>query len=126
MVMAPASRLQGWAWASFFTATALVPPVRDYFLKMKFKPKPRFRTGLLEVMQPDTAKLVGTMLPQPTVSTAEGAQVPLDDAMGHRFALLALGLNAAGLAEAARASAVAPAGCGARPAGAVAGYRVGA
>ncbi|GAB7545926.1 bifunctional 3-(3-hydroxy-phenyl)propionate/3-hydroxycinnamic acid hydroxylase [Cupriavidus sp. CuC1] len=101
MVMAPASRLQGWAWAAFFRATALVPPVRDYFLKMKFKPKPRFHTGLLEVMQPDTANLVGTMLPQPKVATTEGQQVPLDDVLGHRFALLALGLDAGGLAQVA-------------------------
>ncbi|MGO4303219.1 bifunctional 3-(3-hydroxy-phenyl)propionate/3-hydroxycinnamic acid hydroxylase [Cupriavidus sp. RAF12] len=102
VVMAPSSRLRAWAVASFFTATALVPPVRDYFLKMKFKPKPRLsagRAGVLEVMQADTARLVGTMLPQPSVAFADDPQVPLDDVIGHRFALLALGVDAAGLTQ---------------------------
>lgn len=107
MVMAPRNRLVAWAWSSFFRATALVPPVRDYFLQMKFKPKPRFHDGLLVASQSDTVDLVGTMLPQPTVRTADGRTVPLDEITGHGFAKIAIGAEAmvasAELSDAARA-----------------------
>ncbi|CAG2142479.1 bifunctional 3-(3-hydroxy-phenyl)propionate/3-hydroxycinnamic acid hydroxylase [Cupriavidus numazuensis] len=94
MVMAPRNRLVAWAWTAFFRATALVPPVRDYFLQMKFKPKPRFHDGLLVTSQADTVDLVGTMLPQPTVRTADDRSVPLDEITGHGFSHIAIGAEA--------------------------------
>lgn len=94
MVMAPRNRVVAWAWTAFFSATALVPPVRDYFLQMKFKPKPRFHEGLLVTSEADTSDLVGTMLPQPTVRTVDGRTVPLDEITGHGFAQIALGADA--------------------------------
>ncbi|WP_020203076.1 bifunctional 3-(3-hydroxy-phenyl)propionate/3-hydroxycinnamic acid hydroxylase [Cupriavidus sp. WS] len=94
VVMAPRSRLSAWACAAFFRATALVPPVRDYFLQMKFKPKPRFHDGLLVASAADTAGLVGTMLPQPKVRTADGTELPLDEITGDGFAHVAIGAAA--------------------------------
>ncbi|WP_454753340.1 bifunctional 3-(3-hydroxy-phenyl)propionate/3-hydroxycinnamic acid hydroxylase [Cupriavidus necator] len=94
IVMAPRSRLAAWAFSTFFRATALMPPVRDYFLQMKFKPKPRFHNGLLEMSETDTVGLVGTMLPQPSVRTVEGKLLPLDEVTGHGFAHIAIGAEA--------------------------------
>ncbi|TPQ44152.1 bifunctional 3-(3-hydroxy-phenyl)propionate/3-hydroxycinnamic acid hydroxylase [Cupriavidus pinatubonensis] len=89
-VMAPSSRFQAWSTSAFFRATAIVPPVRDFFLKMKFKPKPRFREGLVEIEHSKHPRLVGSMAPQPLVRVEGGETVPLDDLIGHHFGLLAI------------------------------------
>ena len=63
------------------------PNVRDYLIHMRFKPKPRYETGLflgLEAPEFD-ASLVGEMIPQPLL-TAGGR---LDDRLGQGFALIA-------------------------------------
>ncbi|MEM5438754.1 bifunctional 3-(3-hydroxy-phenyl)propionate/3-hydroxycinnamic acid hydroxylase [Paraburkholderia diazotrophica] len=96
-VMAPASKLQAWATATFFRATAIVPPVRDYFLKMKFKPKPRFRTGLIDASSSVCADAVGTMSPQPEVRIGQ-SRVLLDEVTGHGFTLLAIDVDPEALA----------------------------
>lgn len=91
IVMAPASRLNAWLWQSFFSAAAYIPPLRDYFLQMKFKPKPRFTDGLLGPADSLGKRSVrGRMLPQPRVVTDEGMQ-PLDKLIGPRFALVHYG-----------------------------------
>ena len=66
------------------------PGAQDYFLQMKFKPKPRYDNGLFVDIdrQPYPASLVGEMLPQPAVTIA-GRQVKLDDLLGPGFALVA-------------------------------------
>lgn len=91
-VMAPASRLQAWATATFFRATSIVPPFRDYFLKMKFKPKPRFRKGLIDTSASVCAKAIGTMSPQPEVKCDRHSTL-LDEVTGHGFALLAIDVD---------------------------------
>jgi hypothetical protein len=53
IVMAPSSTLSAFAWQSLFRMSRFIPPVRDFLLQMKFKPKPRFSTGLLG---PDDAR----------------------------------------------------------------------
>jgi 3-(3-hydroxy-phenyl)propionate hydroxylase len=88
IVMAPSSRLSAWLWQSFFSIASYVPPVRDYFLQMKFKPTPRFSKGLLG--PPDRLgkySIRGRMLPQPMVRGPQGSR-RLDDLIGHRFALI--------------------------------------
>jgi 3-(3-hydroxy-phenyl)propionate hydroxylase len=67
------------------------PGVRDYFLQMRFKPKPRYDTGFFVNIdaQRYEASLVGEMLPQPEVHRADGAQTKLDDLLGRGFALIA-------------------------------------
>jgi len=66
------------------------PAVQDYFLQMKFKPKPRYAAGLFCDLdtQPFEASLVGEMIPQPGVVGLDGG-VKLDVALGAGFALIA-------------------------------------
>lgn len=66
------------------------PDAQDYFLQMKFKPKPRYDNGLFVDIDrpPYPASLVGEMLPQPAVSVS-GRLAKLDDLLGPGFALLA-------------------------------------
>lgn len=88
-VMAPRTRFHAWLVHTFFTLTRFVPPVNNYFLEMKFKPKPRFSVGLLG---PDDTlgkqSLRGRMFPQPRVTYNGRDNVLLDDIVGHRFALV--------------------------------------
>lgn len=92
IVMAPSSRLSAFLWQSFFRFAGYIPPLRDYFLQMKFKPKPRFREGLLG---PDDGlgkrSFQGRMLPQPMVRIADGTASLLDDLTGQGFALVQYG-----------------------------------
>jgi 3-(3-hydroxy-phenyl)propionate hydroxylase len=88
-VMSPSSRWSAWLTQTGFRALNLWPPARDYITKMKYKPKPRFAHGF---MVPDARSmrrtLVGRLLHQPMVRTADGHAVLLDDTIGPRFALL--------------------------------------
>jgi 3-(3-hydroxy-phenyl)propionate hydroxylase len=91
-VMAPRTPLHGWAISTFFTLAAYVPPVRDYFLQMRFKPKPRYTQGLLSSASGTTqSDLRGTMLPQPSVALADGSEQRIDDLIGDGFALIGYG-----------------------------------
>ncbi len=67
------------------------PGAQDYFLQMKFKPAPRYDSGLFVDIdrQPFEASLVGQMMPQPLVKTANGKTVRFDDVLGPGFALIA-------------------------------------
>ena len=92
-VMVPRNWFHTYAQIIFFRLAGVIPPVRDYFLGMKFKPLPRFRNGFLceDALNPrDT--LVGRMLPQPDVCDANGQVSKLDDILGPGFALLAIDL----------------------------------
>lgn len=93
-VMAPRSLLHAWAIGSFFTLASLIPPLRDYFLQMRFKPKPRYAKGLLSSPAGTNADdLRGTMLPQPSVTLADGSVRQLDDLIGDGFALVVYGAD---------------------------------
>jgi 3-(3-hydroxy-phenyl)propionate hydroxylase len=89
---------------------SVFPPVRDYVLQLKFKPKPRFFEGFF-VPGHAAAALVpaGQLLPQPQVELPGGAQAALDDLLGSGFALLSLA-DAEGSAVAAALAALAAAG----------------
>ena len=58
---------------------------RGYFRNMGFKPKPRARRGFFLA---ESSPLAGSLFPQPDVLTEDGKRVPLDDLLGHGFALL--------------------------------------
>ena len=64
------------------------PAVRDYLIQMRFKPKPRYNTGLfLDLDRPTfEASLVGEMIPQPRIGSEARL---LDDHLGEGFALIA-------------------------------------
>ncbi|MCB1397951.1 MAG: bifunctional 3-(3-hydroxy-phenyl)propionate/3-hydroxycinnamic acid hydroxylase [Rhodobacter sp.] len=66
------------------------PAVQDYFLQMKFKPRPRYDRGLFLglAQQPFEGSIVGEMIPQPDV-TRDGAVHKLDDLLGVGFGLIA-------------------------------------
>ena len=72
------------------------PKVRDYLIQMRFKPKPRYDTGLfLDLDAPIyDASLVGEMVPQPDVM-ANGEQSRLDEHLEAGFALVGQGPDAA-------------------------------
>lgn len=103
IVMAPSSTVSAWAWQSFFRASRFIPPVRNYFLQMKFKPKPRFDTGLLGPQQ-NGKSCRGRMLPQPLVEVRFAGESStrlqkLDDVTGHCFLLLHCGDADTGVLE---------------------------
>jgi 3-(3-hydroxy-phenyl)propionate hydroxylase len=92
VVMAPKNRLHALAVVWFFTLAGMIPSLRDYFLQMRFKPKPRFAHGLIvDEAGGGEASLVGRMLPQPMVRGADGRSHLLDDLVGPGFALIAFG-----------------------------------
>lgn len=66
------------------------PAVQDYLLHMRFKPRPRYDTGLfLDLGEDDMeASLVGEMIPQPDVDCG-GHVRKLDSLLGPGFALIA-------------------------------------
>jgi 3-(3-hydroxy-phenyl)propionate hydroxylase len=71
-------------------ALAPFPAVQDYLLHMRFKPRPRFDTGLFLGLGNSAFEgaLVGEMIPQPDV-TLNGTTRKLDDLLGPGFALIA-------------------------------------
>ena len=88
-VMAPRSRPHAWFIHTFFTLTGYIPPIRDYFLQMKFKPKPRYISGLLGPDINSAATSVrGRMFPQPRVHTLDGRESLLDELIGQSYALV--------------------------------------
>lgn len=86
IVMAPRTRFHAWIAQAFFTTIGYIPPLRDYFLQMKFKPKPLYRKGLLGPESfPGTR---GKMFPQPIVRTKAGTEILLDELIGNHFSLI--------------------------------------
>ena len=70
---------------------SVFPPVRDYVMQLKFKPKPRFFSGVFFTGEADAARVpAGQLMPQPAVELPGGSRVMLDEVLGHDFALLAL------------------------------------
>ncbi len=65
------------------------PNVRDYLIQMRFKPKPKYESGLFLDMESPVfeASLVGEMIPQPLVAAGQ-AEALLDEYLGPGFALI--------------------------------------
>lgn len=97
-VMAPSSRLTGWATQTAFRVLSAWPRARDYFAQMKYKPQPRFSWGFLTT---ETSRRrggwVGKLLEQPQVIRPDGARVLLDKILAARFALIGRAADAASL-----------------------------
>ena len=103
-IMGPASRWRGWATQTAFRVAGLWPPLRGYFGEMKYKPKPSFRQGFLI---PAAHPLVGRLIPQPLVRTADGTERLLDAAVPRGFTLLGVDLPLAAIRDALAAFAFA-------------------
>jgi 3-(3-hydroxy-phenyl)propionate hydroxylase len=89
-IMGPKSRARGAMTQLAFRCLNVWPPARSYFAEMKYKPKPRFTDGFLV---PDGGgarhTLVGRLIRQPVAQNDAGVSLPLDDALGDGFTLLA-------------------------------------
>ncbi|MWB79105.1 bifunctional 3-(3-hydroxy-phenyl)propionate/3-hydroxycinnamic acid hydroxylase [Pseudooceanicola sp. 216_PA32_1] len=86
-IVMPAGRDQVMFRDLLLKALEPFPNVRDYLIQMRFKPKPRYETGLFLGLEAPAfdASLVGEMIPQPLL--AGGGR--LDDRLGPGFALIA-------------------------------------
>lgn len=90
-VMTPANWRRSRGQDLFFRLAGLLPPVRSYFLEMKFKPKPAITAGLVIADQSaGKESIIGRMFPQPRVSRETGPVIPLDTVLGPGFSLLTL------------------------------------
>ncbi|POP71201.1 bifunctional 3-(3-hydroxy-phenyl)propionate/3-hydroxycinnamic acid hydroxylase [Pseudomonas syringae] len=91
VVMAPATVLRARIISAAFSLIGLFPPLRDYFLQMRFKPKPRFIKGLV-LTEGQAGKLsCGHMFPQPMLMDRHKLLRLLDDVIGTGFALIQYG-----------------------------------
>lgn len=87
-VMSPSSWLRGFLTQTAFLSLNVWPPARDYVTQMKYKPQPYFKSGFLIPDRKGRRSLVGRLLPQPRVRTADGLEVPFDAVLGNRFVVL--------------------------------------
>ena len=71
---------------------SIFPAARDYVLQMKFKPKPRYRSGfVVDDGLPDKVALAGRLFPQPQIEHPERGHLLLDELLGTGFSLLVFG-----------------------------------
>jgi 3-(3-hydroxy-phenyl)propionate hydroxylase len=89
-VMMPRSAWSAFGLQAAFRLLGVVPPARNYFAEMKYKPKPRFDAGFLaRGNSRGAAPLIGRLFPQPTVRSADRTEL-LDEFLGNNFALISL------------------------------------
>ena len=96
-ILAVRNPVKVWARDVFTRVMNWFPPVKRYFLEMRFKPMPRYREGALHYGETgfDAASPVGRMFIQPRVALADGWQGRLDDLLGNDFALISWGVDPA-------------------------------
>lgn len=97
VVMTPDRRLAA-ARDALVRAANLVPPLRRFLAESRYRPAAHYTEGFVSAPATrDTprgaASLVGRMLPQPRVLTADGSSVLLDDVLSDGFALVAVGCS---------------------------------
>ncbi|WP_375737664.1 bifunctional 3-(3-hydroxy-phenyl)propionate/3-hydroxycinnamic acid hydroxylase [Pseudomonas boanensis] len=91
-VLAPPKRWQGTLRDGISWLLNYLPPVKRYFLEMRFKPMPQYRQGALVAASPALKNSpVGRMFIQPKVLTDDSREVLLDEVIGSRFAIIAWG-----------------------------------
>src|SRR5471032_2181589 len=91
-VLAPPKRWQGTLRDGISWLLNYLPPVKRYFLEMRFKPMPQYSAGVLVAAGPAVKNSpVGRMFIQPKVLTDAGEEVLLDDVIGSNFAIIAWG-----------------------------------
>jgi 3-(3-hydroxy-phenyl)propionate hydroxylase len=93
-VLAPPKRWQGTLRDSLSWVMGFIPPVKRYFLEMRFKPMPKYEKGaLVEVQENHKESPVGKMFIQPKVLNEQGTEHLLDDIIGSGFAIIAWGVD---------------------------------
>jgi 3-(3-hydroxy-phenyl)propionate hydroxylase len=91
-IFAPRSWLDGLLIRTAFRALGFWPAAKTWLSEMKYKPAPRFGAGFVIERQLTRSGIVGRMLPQPRLNTADGS-IMLDAALGDGFALLGIGID---------------------------------
>lgn len=91
-VLAPPKRWQGALRDGVSWFLNYVPPVKRYFLEMRFKPMPQYHQGAL-IAAGNRHSPVGKMFIQPKVLTEDGDTVLLDQLIGEKFAIIAWGCD---------------------------------
>ncbi|MHA7847968.1 bifunctional 3-(3-hydroxy-phenyl)propionate/3-hydroxycinnamic acid hydroxylase [Serratia sp. D1N4] len=91
-VLAPPHRWQGKVRDGLAWAFNYLPPIKRYFLEMRFKPMPQYQTGAL-VAGKEKNSPVGRMFIQPKIMLSSGQKRLLDDVIGPHFAIIAWGCN---------------------------------
>lgn len=90
-VMMPKNKIQAAITCTAFRLMDLYSPAKNYFIQMKYKPKPRFEKGFfLPDNKAKSITLVGRMFPQPDLEMSDGVSCLLDNLLGNDFALLYL------------------------------------
>ncbi|WP_434584400.1 bifunctional 3-(3-hydroxy-phenyl)propionate/3-hydroxycinnamic acid hydroxylase [Klebsiella sp. R390] len=92
-VLAPPKRWHGTLRDGISWLLNYVPPVKRYFLEMRFKPMPQYRDGALLTEGASQTSPVGKMFIQPKVTLEDGTVTLLDEVLGARFAIIAWGCN---------------------------------
>ena len=92
-VLAPAKRWHGTVRDGLSWLLNYIPPVKRYFLEMRFKPMPQYREGALLMNGTAKRSPVGKMFIQPKVTRENGEVVRLDVVIGAKFAVIAWGCN---------------------------------
>ncbi len=89
-LVSPGNRFVAAITRSALRASRLIPPLRDWLVQMRFKPKPRFAKGFFVTAGDLSARLCGRMFPQPMVERGQST-LRLDDVLGPGFAFLCYG-----------------------------------
>ncbi|HBM3283337.1 TPA: bifunctional 3-(3-hydroxy-phenyl)propionate/3-hydroxycinnamic acid hydroxylase [Klebsiella oxytoca] len=92
-VLAPPKRWHGAVRDGISWLLNYLPPVKRYFLEMRFKPMPQYRDGALLTEGEGKTSPVGKMFIQPKVTLETGQVTLLDEVIGARFAIIAWGCN---------------------------------
>lgn len=91
-VLAPPKRWQGTLRDGVSWLLNYLPPVKRYFLEMRFKPMPKYTKGVV-ISDEIKNSPVGRMFIQPKVELEDGRKVLLDEVIGANFAVLSWGSN---------------------------------
>lgn len=92
-VLAPSKRWHGNVRDGISWMLNYIPPVKRYFLEMRFKPMPQYREGALVNDPRAKNSPVGKMFIQPKVTRESGEVTLLDDVIGANFAIIGWGCN---------------------------------
>lgn len=92
-VLAPPKRWHGAVRDGISWLLNYLPPVKRYFLEMRFKPMPQYREGALLVEGEGKTSPVCKMFIQPKVALEDGQVTLLDEVIGANFAIIAWGCN---------------------------------
>ncbi|MDF3827654.1 MULTISPECIES: bifunctional 3-(3-hydroxy-phenyl)propionate/3-hydroxycinnamic acid hydroxylase [unclassified Pseudocitrobacter] len=92
-VLAPAKPWHGNVRDGISWLLNYIPPVKRYFLEMRFKPMPQYREGALVMDASVKNTPVGKMFIQPKVTRESGEVTLLDDVIGANFAIIGWGCN---------------------------------